>query len=46
MPPATRQREAQIAAAMALRAPALGEDRLRRIMHAVITESLDAVRGD
>ncbi|MGH3308838.1 MAG: GNAT family N-acetyltransferase, partial [Nocardioides sp.] len=47
-PDATRdpEREAQIAAAMALRAPALGEDRLRRIMHAVITESLDAVRGD
>jgi chorismate mutase len=38
-------REAQIAAAIALRAPALGEDRLRRIMHAVITESLDATRG-
>jgi GNAT superfamily N-acetyltransferase len=47
-PDATRDsaREAQIAAAMALRAPVLGEDRLRRIMHAVITESLDAVRGD
>ena len=47
-PHATRDsaREAQIAAAMALRVPALGEDRLRRIMHAVITESLDAVRGD
>jgi len=39
-------REAQIAAAMARRAPALGEDRLRRIMHAIITESLDAVRRD
>jgi GNAT superfamily N-acetyltransferase len=38
-------REAQIAAAVALRVPALGEDRLRRIMHAVITESLDATRG-
>jgi chorismate mutase len=38
-------REAQIAAAIALRAPALGKDRLRRIMHAVITESLDATRG-
>jgi GNAT superfamily N-acetyltransferase/chorismate mutase len=35
-------REAQIAAAMARRAPALGEDRLRRIVHAIITESLDA----
>ena len=39
-------REAQIAAAMARRAPALGEDRLRRIVHAIITESLDAVRRD
>ncbi len=39
-------REAQIAAAMARRAPALGEDRLRRIMHAIITESLEAVRRD
>jgi chorismate mutase/GNAT superfamily N-acetyltransferase len=39
-------REAQIAAAIARRAPALGEDRLRRIMHAIITESLDAVRRD
>ena len=47
-PDATRDpvREAEIAAAMARRAPALGEDRLRRIMHAVITESLDAVRRD
>ena len=39
------EREAEIAAAMARRAPALGEDRLRRIMHAIITESLDATRG-
>ncbi len=39
-------REAQIAAAMARHAPALGEDRLRRIVHAIITESLDAVRRD
>ena len=47
-PNATRDpdREAEIAAAMARHAPALGEDRLRRIMHAIITESLDAVRGD
>ena len=47
-PDATRDpaREAQIAAAMARRAPALGEDRLRRIVHAIITESLDAVRRD
>jgi chorismate mutase/GNAT superfamily N-acetyltransferase len=39
-------REAQIAAAMARRAPALGEERLRRIVHAIISESLDAVRRD
>jgi chorismate mutase len=39
------EREAEIAAAMARRVPALGEDRLRRIMHAIITESLDATRG-
>jgi GNAT superfamily N-acetyltransferase/chorismate mutase len=38
-------REREIAAAMALRAPALGEDRLARIVHVVITESLDAA-GD
>jgi chorismate mutase len=46
-PDATRDpaREAEIAAAMARRAPALGEDRLRRIMHAIITESLDATGG-
>jgi GNAT superfamily N-acetyltransferase len=35
-------REREIARAMALRAPALGEDRLYRIVHQVITESLDA----
>jgi chorismate mutase/GNAT superfamily N-acetyltransferase len=35
-------REAEIAARMARLAPVLGEDRLRRIMHVVITESLDA----
>jgi GNAT superfamily N-acetyltransferase len=35
-------RERAIAEAMALRAPALGADRLHRIVHAVITESLDA----
>jgi chorismate mutase/GNAT superfamily N-acetyltransferase len=40
------EREAQIAAALARRAPALGKDRLHRIVHAIITESLDAVRGD
>ena len=36
------RRERAIAAAMARRAPALGEERLGRIMHQVITESLDA----
>ncbi len=35
-------REAQIAARMAARAPHLGRDRIRRIMHEVITQSLDA----
>jgi GNAT superfamily N-acetyltransferase/chorismate mutase len=35
-------REREIAEAMALRAPALGADRLARIVHAIITESLDA----
>jgi chorismate mutase/GNAT superfamily N-acetyltransferase len=35
-------REQEIAAAMARRAPALGQDRLSRIVHAIITESLDA----
>jgi GNAT superfamily N-acetyltransferase/chorismate mutase len=38
-------RERVIAAAMARRAPALGEERLTRIVHAIITESLDAA-GD
>lgn len=38
-------REDQIAAAMAERAPELGEERLRRIMDAIITESLDATGG-
>jgi GNAT superfamily N-acetyltransferase/chorismate mutase len=37
-------REREIARAMALRAPALGEERLHRIVHQVITESLDASR--
>jgi len=36
------EREREIAARMAPLAPALGEERLRRIMHAIITESLDA----
>ncbi|WP_244927599.1 GNAT family N-acetyltransferase [Nocardioides sp. W7] len=35
-------RERAIAATMAERAPTLGSERLARIMHAVITESLDA----
>jgi GNAT superfamily N-acetyltransferase/chorismate mutase len=35
-------REREIARALARRAPSLGEDRLARIVHAVITESLDA----
>ncbi|HEX5861636.1 MAG TPA: GNAT family N-acetyltransferase [Nocardioides sp.] len=39
-------RERRIAAAMARRAPALGEERLLRIVQQIITESLDAVRGD
>lgn len=38
------RREAEIVAAMALRAPELGADRLTRIVHAIITESLDAAR--
>jgi chorismate mutase/GNAT superfamily N-acetyltransferase len=37
------EREAQIAAAMAQRAPELGQERLARIVQAIITESLDAV---
>jgi GNAT superfamily N-acetyltransferase len=35
-------RERAIAEAMALRAPTLGTERLSRILHAIITESLDA----
>jgi chorismate mutase/GNAT superfamily N-acetyltransferase len=35
-------REREIAQALAARAPSLGEDRLTRIVHAIITESLDA----
>jgi GNAT superfamily N-acetyltransferase/chorismate mutase len=38
-------REDEIAAALARRAPALGEERLRRIVHAIVTESIDAARG-
>ena len=36
------EREQEIAAALAVRAPALGPDRLARIVHAIITESIDA----
>jgi len=36
-------REREIARALALRAPILGEERAARIVHAIITESLDAV---
>ncbi|MFT3872132.1 MAG: GNAT family N-acetyltransferase [Nocardioides sp.] len=36
------EREHEIARRLAERAPALGEDRLARIAHAIITESLDA----
>lgn len=44
--PATRDpaREHEIAEALARRAPALGTDRIQRIVHAIITESLDAAR--
>ena len=38
-------REREIARALAARAPLLGEDRAARIVHAIITESLDAVTG-
>jgi len=38
------RREAEIAARMAQAAPHLGRDRIQRIMHAVITESLDAAQ--
>jgi len=38
-------REREIADAMARRAPSLGADRLHRIVHAIITESLDAAAG-
>jgi chorismate mutase/GNAT superfamily N-acetyltransferase len=38
------ERERAIAEALALRAPALGAERLQRIVHALVTESLDAAR--
>jgi GNAT superfamily N-acetyltransferase len=37
-----RERERRIAEAMAVRAPALGTDRLARIVDVIVTESLDA----
>ncbi|WP_309649383.1 GNAT family N-acetyltransferase [Nocardioides sp.] len=37
-------REHQIATALAARAPALGAERIERIVHTIITESLDAAR--
>lgn len=40
-----RERERAIARSLARRAPTLGEDRLGRIVHAIITESLDAAGG-
>ncbi len=39
-------REREIAEAMARHAPALGAERLARIVHAIITESLDAAAQD
>lgn len=39
-------REHSIAEAMAQRAPALGTDRLARIVHTIITESLDAAASE
>ena len=38
------EREHAIAEALARRAPALGTDRIQRIVHTIITESLDAAR--
>ncbi len=38
-------REREVAARIGARAPELGEERVARIVHAIITESLDAVRG-
>lgn len=39
-------REREIAEGMAVHAPALGADRLARIVHTIISESLDAVDSD
>ena len=41
-----REREREIATRLAARAPALGEERMARIVHAIITESLDEVARD
>jgi len=43
-PPRDPDREDEIVAALAHRAPELGPERLRRIVHAIITESLEAAR--
>ena len=40
------EREQAIAEALAERAPELGAERLQRIVHAIITESLDAAEPD
>ena len=40
------ERERQIATRMARLAPGLGPEQLRRIVHAVITESLDAAEAE
>lgn len=39
------EREREIATRMAAQVPALGVDRVQRIVHAIITESLDATQG-
>jgi len=39
------EREHQIATALARRAPALGAERIERIVHTIITESLEAARS-
>ena len=44
--PRDPEREREIAARLALRAPELGEERLARIVHALVTESLGANEQD
>ena len=39
------EREREIARSLAVRAPLLGEERAARIVHAIITESLDAIES-